>query len=84
MATLQELAAKVAELEAAVDAEQAQAHQTVEDLNAVIAELEALVAQGGTAEERQAIVDQLVRIREDVESTFPDVEEPETPVEPEA
>lgn len=87
MATLQELAAKVSELQGVVDAEQEQIANAIAALEATIADLEDLVAQGGSADDRQAVVDSLNAIKEDLEATIPDEDEepeiPEEPVEPE-
>ena len=72
MATIQELSNKVDELQVALDNEQAQILAAIEDLNDTIAELRDLVADGGTAEERQALADKLDAIKSDLENTIPD------------
>ncbi len=76
MPTLEEIQQKVAELQTALDAEQqqvadllAQKNATIESLNTTITSLEVLVAEGGTAEERQAILDQLTATKTDLEAT---------------
>lgn len=79
--TLPELKAKVDELQATVDTEQQQiadllaANQaTVVSLNETIAAQQVLIAEGGTPEERQAILDQLLAIKADVATTVPPAE----------
>lgn len=81
IANLQELQDKVAELQASVDAEQAQIEQlvngqtqTIAALEAQIAELQALVDAAPTPEQLQAVVDNLQSIKSDVESTVPDAQ----------
>ena len=76
MPSLEEIQQKVTELQTALDVEQqqvadllAQKTATIESLNATIVSLEALVAEGGTAEERQAILDQLNATKTDLEAT---------------
>lgn len=78
-----ELSAKVDELQAAVDAEQqevadllAEKETTIASLNAnvaaldvIIADLQAQVVAGGTEAERQAILDKIIAVEEDVKST---------------
>lgn len=74
--TAAELNAKVDELQTSLDTEQQQVkdlldakNATIETLNTTIAELQALVAEGGTAEERQAILDKLNSLKDDLEAT---------------
>lgn len=75
MANIQELAQKVDALQVALDVEQEQIAAAIEALNQAIADLQAMVAEGGTPEERQALADKLDAIKADLESTIPD--EPE-------
>lgn len=70
MATIAELTAQVDDLQVALDNEQAQIAEAIAGLNASIEELTALVAEGGTAEERQALADKLTAIKEDLEGTI--------------
>lgn len=83
MPTLQELVQKADELQTALDAEQAQIAEVISGLEQANAALQELVAEGGTAEERQALADKLTAITEDLKSTIPDSTEPVEP-EPEA
>lgn len=76
MATLQEIKAKLDETQAALDAEQqqvadllAQNQTTITTLNETIATLQASQADGGTPEERQAVLDSLIGLKTDVEAT---------------
>src|SRR5688572_5206428 len=69
MANIQELTAKVNELQTALDAEQEQIAAAIEALTAEITQLREDVAQGGTVEERQALADRLDSIRADLEGT---------------
>lgn len=76
MATLEEISAKVDELQAALDAEQEQVANLIASkdaaiagLNETIASLQAIVAEGGTAEARQAILDKIDAIKADLEGT---------------
>lgn len=70
MPTLAELNAKVDELQISLDNEQLEIQAAIDNLNVVITDLEAQVAEGGTAEERQAIFDKLVAIKTDLEGTI--------------
>ena len=72
MATITELTAKVDELQVALDAEQEQIRAAIEALNQAIADLQVLVAEGGTAEERQALADKLDAIKADLVATIPE------------
>lgn len=74
-----DLSAKVDELQVALDAEQQQVKDLLEQKDATIATLgetitalEAQVAEGGTAEERQAILDKLNALKADLEGTVAD------------
>ncbi len=70
MATLEELNVKVDELQVTLDTEQEQIAQALADLNGVIADLQAQVAEGGSPEERQAVLDKLEAIKADLEGTI--------------
>ena len=74
--TLAEISAKADELQTALDAEQqqvkdllAQKDATIATLGETITGLEALVAEGGTAEDRQALLDKLIAAKDDLEAT---------------
>lgn len=76
MPTLEEIQAEATRLQEALDAEQqqvrdllAQKETTIASLNTTIGELEVLVAEGGTTEQRQAVLDQLIAARTDLEGT---------------
>lgn len=76
MPTIDELSAKVDEVQTALDAEQqqvkdllAEKDQTIETLNGVITDLQGQVADGGTTEQRQALLDKLTALKTDLEST---------------
>jgi len=75
MATLEEISVKVDELQAALDAEQEQIailisakDAAITGLTESIAALEALVAEGGTAEARQAVVEKIEAVKADLEA----------------
>lgn len=74
--TLEEIQEKVNELQAVLDAEQQQVKDlleqkngTIETLNANIIALQETVAEGGTPEQRQAILDSLSTLKTDLEET---------------
>lgn len=81
--TLEEIQAKVTELQTALDAEQQQVKDLLAEkeatntalqanivtLNETIASLESQLADGGTPEARQAVLDQLNSVKADLEST---------------
>jgi uncharacterized coiled-coil protein SlyX len=74
--TIEEISAKADELQGALDAEQAQVatllaekDATITTLGETITELQGQIADGGTAEQRQAVVDKLVAFKADLEST---------------
>ncbi len=74
--TLPEIQALADQLQVSLDAEQAQVADllaqkdaTITTLNETIATLTSQVAEGGTAEERQAVVDKLNALKTDLEST---------------
>jgi uncharacterized protein YoxC len=69
MPTLEELSQKVDELQVALDAEQEAIQNAINALNETITTLEAQVAEGGTAEERQAVLDKINTIKTDLEAT---------------
>lgn len=82
MATIRELTEKVDALQVALDAEQEQIAAAIAALNVTIEDLRVIVADGGTAEERQALADKLDTIVADLEATVtPEEETPpaETP-----
>lgn len=72
MANIHELQAQVAQLQADLDAEQQQIADAIAALNQTIVDLQAMVAEGGTAEERQALADALTAISDDLKGTIPD------------
>lgn len=74
-----EFSAKVDELQEALDAEQqqvadllAEKNSTIETLNGVITDLQGQVADGGTAEQRQALLDKMNSLLTDLKSTVAD------------
>lgn len=76
MATIKEIQAKADELQVSLDAEQqqvadllAQKDAAITTLNETIAALEAQQADGGTPEERQAVLDKLNGLKTDLEAT---------------
>lgn len=70
MATLQELSDKVDVLQVALDAEQEQIAAAVAALQQTVADLNVLVAEGGSPQERQAIIDKINATIADLESTI--------------
>lgn len=72
MPTLSELSAKVDELQSALDSEQEQIKAAIDALTAANADLEAQVAAGGTEAERQAVVDKINAVIEDLKGTIAD------------
>lgn len=72
MATIQQLSAKVDALQAALDAEQQQILDAIAALQQTVTELEALVADGGTEAERQAVSDKLDAVIADLQATIAD------------
>lgn len=75
MASIQELTAKVDALQTALDAEQEQIKAAIDGLTQTVTDLQAIVAEGGTAEERQALADKLDAITTDLKGTIPDAPE---------
>lgn len=71
-----ELNLKVDALQLALDAEQNQIALALAGLNQLVTELNALVADGGTEAERQALADKLDVITADLAATIPDLPEP--------
>lgn len=76
MPTLQELSAKVDELQLSLDNEQQQVadllaakEAAITSLTETVTALQLLVADGGTAEERQAVLDKLNATKTDLEGT---------------
>lgn len=69
MPTLQELSDKIDELNSALQTEQQQVADAIADLNTTITDLEALVEAGGSESDRQAILDKIIAIKEDLEGT---------------
>jgi predicted nuclease with TOPRIM domain len=96
MPTLAELKEKTAELQTALDLEQQQVTDLLAEkdatnttlqteitrLNDLIASLEGQVAEGGTTEERQAILDSLNTIKSDLEATVAGTPPPPPPAPP--
>lgn len=92
MATLKQISDQVAALKTAVDTEQQEIKDAMDELSNKITDLTNLVADGGTVEERQAILSGLQEIHDDVVSTVtrplppveipPVVEPPTEPTEP--
>jgi hypothetical protein len=72
MPTLQELNTKVDELQGALDTEQEQIAAAITGLNETITTLQGQVADGGTEADRQAVLDKLTAIKDDLAATIPD------------
>lgn len=74
MPTLQELNAKVDELQGSLDAEQVAIQAAIDGLTAVAADLQtqldAAIAAGGTDADRQALLDKITAIKTDLEATI--------------
>jgi len=74
MPTLQELSAKVDELQTALDDEQTAIQAAIDALAAVAADLQtqldAAIAAGGTDAERQAVVDKINSVITDLQATI--------------
>lgn len=76
MPTLAEISAKADELQVSLDSEQARVKElldekdtTITTLNETITQLQGMVTDGGTVEERQALLDKLTAFKDDLEST---------------
>lgn len=72
MASIQELSDKVDALQVSLDLEQAAVASAISGLNQTISDLQALLVDGGTAEQRQALADKLDAIKADLEGTVAD------------
>lgn len=70
MPTLQELNAKVDELQTALDEEQVAIQAAIDALTTANADLQSQVAAGGTDAERQAVVDKINAVIEDLKGTI--------------
>lgn len=70
MPTLQELINQVDDLQVALDNEQNEIAEAIGKLSATIAELQELVEEGGTKEQRQLLADKLVALKQDLVSTI--------------
>ncbi len=70
MPTLAELSAKVDTLQTALDDEQVQIKTAIDTLTTANADLQALVAAGGTEAERQAISDKIDSVISDLQGTI--------------
>lgn len=73
--SIQELTTKVDALQTALDTEQEQIKAAIDGLTQTVTDLQALVAEGGTAEERQALADKLDAITTDLKGTIADAPE---------
>lgn len=70
MPTLAELNAKVDELQSALDSEQADIKAAIDALTAANADLQVLVAAGGTEADRQAVSDKIDAVITDLKATI--------------
>jgi len=69
MATIDEINAKVDELQSALDAEQVEIKEAIDALAATVADLTAQLGDGGTTEQRQAVIDKLNATLVDLQGT---------------
>lgn len=69
MASIQELSAKVDELQVDLDAKQEQIASALASLQQTVTDLQAQLADGGTPEDRQAVLDKLNAVIADLQST---------------
>lgn len=72
--SIKELTEKVDTLQSALDAEQEQILAAIGGLETTVAELKAIIADGGTEEERQALADKIDAVIVDLKATVPDAE----------
>lgn len=86
MPTLAEIQAVADSLQTSLDVEQqqvatllAEKDNTITTLNQTIADLEAAQGDGGTAEERQAVIDKLTALKTDLEATVAEGGEEDEP-----
>lgn len=70
MATIQELSAKVDELQTALDTEQQQIADAIAALQATVTDLQGQLTAGGTEAERQAVLDKLNSVITDLQGTI--------------
>ena len=74
MASIQELSAKVDELQVSLDNEQAAIAEAIDGLNQTIVDLQEQLAAGATPEAIQAVIDKVVAVKADLEGTVGDTE----------
>lgn len=72
MANMQDLSAKVDSLQTALDTEQEQIAAAISALEQTVTNLQEMVTEGGTAEERQALADKIDSIKNDLQGTISD------------
>lgn len=69
MASIQELSEMVDQLQQSLDLEQEAVSSAIASLEQTIADLQTLIVDGGTAEQRQELADKLAAIKVDLEGT---------------